>query len=427
MIDQTLLIDDFDTTLNKLQRKGVGREEVVEARDALIELNSLLSIVEEMRATRNSKSKQIGIAMSEGDEAKAEQLKKDVNALKDEMLQREDELKLRKLSFRDKLLRLPNLPSDDAPVGNDEEDNVVLRTIGYYPNKYVNKSYVPHWDLGENLGILDKTRAAKITGSMFAILRGDGAKLLRALVNFTLDLNSKSYVEHIVPTFVNSQTFTATGHLPKFENDAYGMSNDDLWAIPTGEVPLTAMHRDEILDISELPKRYMTYTSCFRREAGSAGKETRGMQRLHEFHKVELVRLCDPQNAQSEFEELLEDAIRPLALLELPYRIVDLCTGDLTFSSSRIFDIEVYSPGVDNWLEVSSVGLFTDYQMRRGNIRFKRDAKSKTEFPYALNGSAIATPRVWAAIVEHYQQPDGTIKVPKALKPYLNVDVLKGS
>jgi seryl-tRNA synthetase len=232
-----------------------------------------------------------------------------------------------------------------------------------------------------------------------------------------LELNEDTYEEIVPPHFVTTEVFTGTGHLPKFANDAYRLADDDLWAIPTGEVPLTGMHRGEILPAKQLPIRYMAYTACFRREAGSAGKDTRGLQRLHEFHKVELVRICKPEAVQSEFDALLADAERPLKLLGLPYRVVDLCAGDLTFASSRIYDLEVYAPGVDKWLEVSSVGVFGDFQARRSNIRF-REGKKKPQFVHFLNGSALATPRILAALFELGQQPDGSIKIPAALVPY---------
>jgi seryl-tRNA synthetase len=217
---------------------------------------------------------------------------------------------------------------------------------------------------------------------------------------------------------VRTTTLTATGHLPKFEMDAYKLRDDDLWAIPTGEVPLMSLHRDEILDGESMPRRYLAYTVCFRREAGSAGKDTRGLQRLHEFHKVELLTLCRPEQLHEEFEGMLADAEQTLQVLGLPYRVVDLCTGDLTFSSARIYDLEVYAPGVDRWLECSSVGIFTDFQARRGNIRY-RDERGRNRLVHALNGSGLATPRVWAALIEHGHQPDGSVRLPEALEPYM--------
>lgn len=422
MIDPNLLINDFDETSRRIQRKGASAEEIAAARDAHVQRNALLRKVEELRSERNATSKEIGQLMAAGEKDKAEVAKAKVSSLKSTLDEMENELRTVEETARDRILRLPNLPDDACPDGLNEDSNVVKTVVGYDPKDYEGRTFRPHWDVAGDLGIFDQERASKISGSMFALLHGQGSKLLRALVKLAFDLNENTYEEQLVPTVVNSATFTGTGHLPKFENDAYRMRDDDLWAIPTGEVPLTAMHRDEILPGDALPLRYMAYTSCFRREAGSAGKDTRGLQRLHEFHKVELVRLCKPEDAQQEFNELLADAIRPIELLKLPYRIVDLCAGDLTFSSTRIFDIEVYAPGVDCWLEVSSVGIFSDFQMRRSNIRFRRDASSKTEFPYALNGSAIATPRVWAAIIEHYQELDGSVRVPDVLVDFMDTD-----
>jgi seryl-tRNA synthetase len=300
----------------------------------------------------------------------------------------------------------------------------VLRYENYNAEDYKGKKFLHHWEVAETLGIYDPKRAAKLSGAMFSLLRREGARLIRGLAHFALDLNKDTYEEILPPHFVKSDIFTGTGHLPKFEEDAYKLRDDDLWAIPTGEVPLTSLHRDEILGIEELPKRYMAYTVCFRREAGSAGKDTRGLQRLHEFHKVELVRLCAPEQVEAEFNALLADAERPLQILGIPYRVVDLCAADLTFSSSRIFDIEAYAPGVDAWLEVSSVGIFTDFQARRGNSRFRRARTAKPEFLHALNGSGLATPRVWAALIEHGQQPDGSVRLPEALEPYLGFSVI---
>jgi len=243
-------------------------------------------------------------------------------------------------------------------------------------------------------------------------------------VQFGLDLHRDTYTEVVVPHLVRGPLMVGTGHLPKFADEAYNTTLDDLWLVPTGEVPLTGLHQDEILDPDELPKRYMTHTACFRREAGAAGKDTRGFQRVHEFHKVEMVRICTPATVEDEFEGLLADAELALKKLELPYRVVDLCTGDLTFASARILDLEVYAPGVDRWLEVSSVGNFTDFQARRGNIRY-RDANGKTAPVNTLNGSAMATPRMWAAIIEHGQRSDGTVEVPEALVSYLGSRVIE--
>jgi len=315
----------------------------------------------------------------------------------------------------------------DCPDGTTDTDNVIVRQEGEPIDRFEAGEYRPHWELGQELGILDLDRGSKISGSMFAIFRREGARLVRALAHYALDLNQDTYEEILPPHVVTSEVFTGTGHLPKFEMDAYKFRDDDLWAIPTGEVPLTGMHRGEILPMSELPKRYMAYTVCFRREAGSAGQETRGLQRLHEFHKVELVRLCAPEQVPDEFAALLADAERPLKELGLPYRVVELCTGDLTFASSRIYDLEVYAPGTKRWLEVSSVGTFTDFQARRGNSRFRRAAGKKPEFLHAMNGSGLATPRVWIAIIEHGQKPDGSIEIPEPLIPYMGMSCISRS
>ena len=423
MIERNLLLNDFENTARRLARKGVERETLDEARNLLETRKSLAGKVSDLRSELNSSSDQIGLLMREGKKEEAEVRKADVAKLKENLASLESQLKEVEEKADYILLRVPNIPLDECPDGKDEKENVVLRVEGYDEEDYRDKTYKPHWEIATDLGIYDAERAAKISGSMFALLRGQGAKLLRALVRFGLELNQDKYEEILPPHFVRTETFTATGHLPKFEFDAYKLRDDDLWVIPTGEVPLMSLHRDEILEVEELPKRYMAYTVCYRREAGSAGKDTRGMQRLHEFHKVELLRLCTPEQVQAEFEDLLKDAERPLQLLGLPYRIVDLCAGDLTFSSARIFDIEVYAPGVDKWLEVSSVGIFTDFQARRGNIRFRR-GKGKTEFVQALNGSAMATPRVWAAIIEHGQQPNGSVQIPKPLVPFMGCEFI---
>ncbi len=423
MIDPNLLVEDFDETARRIARKGVDVAEVARARDLLLDRRQRQTALDLKRAEMNAASKKIGELYRQSKAAEAETLKAAVAQLKTEIGELEAEQSGVEAELSDSLLRLPNLPDDDCPEGSGEEDNVVVRHHGYDPADYSGKTYLPHWETGSRLGIYDGERSAKISGSMFSLLRGDGARLLWALAQYGIDLNREKYEPIAPPHFVRTETFTATGHLPKFEEDAYKLRDDDLWAIPTGEVPLMSLHRDEILPVEELPKRFLAYTVCFRREAGSAGKDTRGFQRVHEFQKVELLILCTPEQAHEEFEGMLADAERAIQLLELPYRILDLCAGDLTFSSHRIFDIEVYSPGVDRWLEVSSVGKFTDFQARRARIRYRRE-QEKPRLVHALNGSGIATPRVWAAIVEHYCQPDGTIRVPEVLVPYLKCETI---
>lgn len=420
MIDSDLLLKEPDSVAEELAKKGVERSLVSSAREAVLERRKVRHELDEARAEMNKRSKEVGTLMAAGDPA-AERVRAELSHLKERI----SELETTNRGASDKaeslLLQLPNLPDPKAPVGTDESANVVLRYEGPEPTR--KEGVRPHWEIASDLGLYEPERAAKLSGSGFSMLRGDGARLLRALVQFALDLNRDQYVEFVVPHFVRRATMVGTGHLPKFADDAYNTTLDDLWAIPTGEVPLTGFHRDEILTPAELPKRYMAYSVCFRREAGSAGKDTRGLQRLHEFHKVEMVRICLPDQVEKEFAELLADAERPLQEMGLPYRVVDLCTGDLTFASSRIFDLEVYAPGVDRWLEVSSVGNFTDFQARRSNIRF-RNPGGGTIPVYTLNGSALATPRMWAAILEHGLQPDGTVRIPSVLVKYMGKETI---
>ncbi len=422
MIDSRLIVTDFKECARKLGRKNIDVKDVQKVHDLILEKNKLILNVENLRSQRNHLSKEIGILIAQKEKEQSETIKKKVNGLKKDLQMHELQLETLETEIKNNLLNLPNFPDEKAPDGNDSNQNKELLIENHQPKNYKNQNIPPHWDIMEDLDIFDQTRASKISGSMFAILKGSGAKLLRSLVALAYEIYQEDYLEFIVPSLVNSETFTGTGHLPKFAEDAYHIEKDNLWAIPTGEVPLTALHRNEILPDTNFPLKYMTYTSCFRREAGSAGQETRGLQRLHEFHKVELVKICKPENSSKELESLLQDALKPIKLLKLPYRVLDLCSGDLTFASSRTFDIEVYSPGTKQWLEVSSVGLFTDYQSRRSNIRYRENKKLK--FPHTLNGSGLATPRVLSAILENYLQEDGRVKVPDCLKKFMNCDYL---
>ncbi len=419
MLDPNQLVDDFNTTEKALSRKGVSSTLIVDARDSIIRKRELSRSLEVMQAEVNKASKQIGTMMRAGKKEEAENLKKDIATKKAGIQENESLVKEAEEASQLLLSEIPNLPLDEVPEGQSDADNKVLRHELFDEKTHTRAHATPHWDIADSLGILDNQRAAKLSGSMFSILRGDGARLLRALVQFGLDLHRARYEELVVPHFVRTSTLESTGHLPKFADDAFHMSRDELWAIPTGEVPLTAYHSNEILSIDDLPKRYMAYTSCFRREAGSAGKETRGLQRLHEFHKVELVQLVTPEDGLTAFDSLLHDCEKTLKALKLPYRVLDLCAGDLTFSSAKMHDLEVYSPGVDRWLECSSVGLFTDFQMRRASIRFKRTKKSKPELAYSLNGSGIATPRIIAALLENGLQKDGRVLLPEVLHDYM--------
>jgi seryl-tRNA synthetase len=424
MIDTRLLLDDFDETARRLARKGVDPALVVSARELAERRREQIRLVDSARASSNAASKDVGVLMREGKKAEAEELRARLAASKSELEKLESELRAVEEDLDDTVSRIPNLPADDVPDGTGEEDNRVLRTYGYDPSDYDGREWLPHWEVGERLGIFDGERAAKLSGAMFSLLRRDGARLLRGLVDLALDLHRDTYEEIVPPHLVRTEVITKTGHLTKFDTQAYKVRDDELWLIPTGEVSLMGMNQGEILAEEELPKRYMAYTVCWRREAGAAGKDTRGLQRVHEFHKVELVKLCKPEDGEAEFESLVADAEKALQVLQLPYRVVELCAGDLTFSAAKVYDLEVYSPGVDKWLEVSSVSLVTDFQARRGQIRFRREGGS-VEYVHALNGSGLATPRVWAAVVEHGQQPDGSVRLPDALVPYVGTDVIR--
>lgn len=425
MIDVRLLLDDFDDTARRFARKRVDLALVSSARDLAVSRRSKVKSVDDARRDANAGATAIGKLMREGRTAEADEAKAAMARARSALDALEAELKVTEAELDDVVSRLPNLPADIAPDGTGEADNVVVRTEGYDRADYDGRTWETHWDVAERLGIFDPTRAAKLSGTMFSLLRGDGARLLRGLVDFALDLHRDRYLEVAPAHVVREEVITRTGHLTKFESQAYRLRDDDLWLVPTAEVALMGMYQGEILPEADLPARTMAYTVCWRREAGAAGKDTRGMQRLHEFHKVELVELCAPEDSETELQALLADAEKAIIALGLPYRVVELCTADLTFSAARVYDLEVYAPGVDRWLEVSSVSLVTDFQARRGGIRLRRTEGNRVELVHSLNASGLATPRVWAAIVEHGQRPDGTVAVPAALIPYLGTDTLR--
>ena len=393
MVDR---VADLDTRLRELTAK----------RDAL-------------RAEVRSISNEVGRLFREGNRDEAAGLQAESKALGEEESELDRTAGELSSELRELLLRIPNLPAEECPDGSSEADNVVLRTHGAEPASYGDAQRVPHWDVAEDLGILDVQRAVKLSGSMFVMYRAAGAQLVRALCQLALDRNSDIYEEVRPPTLVRTDTMVATGHLPKFVDEAYQIERDDLWAIPTAEVPLTSLGRDEILDEDSLPRRFCAHTSCFRREAGSAGKDTRGLLRVHEFDKVEILAYCRPGDAPDLHAEILSRAESLIADLGLSYRVLDLCAGDLGASSRRTFDIEVYAPGVDDWLEVSSVSWFGDYQARRANLRYRPDGGKGTDVLHTLNGSALAVPRVWAALVEVNRREDGSVAVPEVLRPYM--------
>jgi seryl-tRNA synthetase len=428
MIDIRRVRADLDGVKSAMARRH--DPQLLAELDALAAADEQLRVLtterDELRARVNTLSKEVGEAYRSGDRDKGDRLKDESRALGEEekaAAARVDELNEQ---VRNLLLRIPNVPSDDAPDGATDADNVVVRVEQYSESGYGDHQRVPHWEIGQQLGILDLERGAKVSGSMFVFFRGAGATLDRALCQYAIDRNADAFEEIRPPTLVRTDALVASGQLPKFADDAYYVDRDDLWAIPTSEVPLTSMYRDEVLDEADLPKRLMAFSPCLRREAGSAGRDTRGLLRVHEFDKVEILALCTPEQAQDMHRELVARAEGAIRDLGLAYRVVDICAGDLGQSHARYFDIEVYAPGVDQWLEVSSISWFSDYQARRANIRYRPAAGTTgTEPVHTLNGSALAVPRVWAALVEQYRQPDGSVVVPDVLRPYFRgVDVI---
>jgi seryl-tRNA synthetase len=419
VLDVRRFRNDPDELKAGLSRRG----EDSAVADRVIELDARVRTItisrDELRARIRAISAEVGQLFREGAKDEATELQAESRALGEQEKTLDAEADAVAEELRDLLLGLPNLPAADAPDGTSEADNVVVRIEGYDPDGYADHQRVPHWETGEALGILDLERGTKLSGSMFVMYRKAGATLVRALCQLALDRNADLYEEVRPPTLVRTATMVSTGHLPKFADDAYHVERDDLWAIPTAEVPLTSLARDEILDEADLPMRLMAHTSCFRREAGSAGKDTRGLLRLHEFDKVEILAYATPAQAAELHAEILSRAEGVLQDLGLPYRVLDLCAGDLGNSAARTFDLEVYAPGVDRWLEVSSVSWFSDYQARRANVRYRSTGAKGTEICHTLNGSALAVPRVWAGIVETYRQPDGSVLVPEVLRPYM--------
>jgi seryl-tRNA synthetase len=391
--------------------------------DEAAELDALLRDLtmrrDEARRHVNELSNQVGQLRRAGETEKAELVMADSRALGELAAELSDEVATVEQDLRSLLLRIPNLPSELAPDGVSEADNPVVKGPVNLPASFAEHQRVPHWETGVALGILDTEAAAKISGTMFTMLRGPGATLSRALCQLALDRNADAFEEIRPPSLVTTATLTATGQLPKFADDAYAIERDDLWCIPTAEVPLTSIAKDEILDEADLPQRFMAFTPCYRREAGSAGRDTRGMLRVHEFDKVEILAYTTPAQAPAMLDELLARAEGCIAALELPYRIIEICTGDLGQSHHRSFDIEVYAPGCEAWLEVSSVSWFSDYQARRADIRYRPSGEKGTAVVHTLNGSALAVPRVWAAIVENHRQADGSVTLPEAVWPYL--------
>ena len=419
MLDLRLIRSDLDAVKAGIARRGEDTSVLdrIAAMDA--DVRKLAARRDQLRSEIRVISNEVGTLHREQRKEEAAELQEQSRALGAEEKELDARAETLEAELRELLLRVPNLPAADCPDGAGEQDNVVLRVEQFDETSYEDHQRVPHWEIGEQLGILDVERAVKLSGSMFVMYRKQGAALVRALCQLALDRNVDLYEEIRPPTLVRTATMISTGHLPKFVDEAYHMERDDLWAIPTAEVPLTSLGRDEITPEAELPLRYCAHTSCFRREAGSAGKDTRGLLRVHEFDKVEILAYCTPDQAPELHAEILGRAEGLIRDLGLAYRVLDLCTGDIGNSAARTFDIEVYSPGTERWLEVSSVSWFSDYQARRANLRYKPEGGKGTEVLHTLNGSALAVPRVWAALVETYRQPDGTVAVPELLQPYL--------
>jgi seryl-tRNA synthetase len=385
------------------------------------ERRSAIQAVEARKAARNVASQEVARRKKAGEDAG--DLVTSARAIGEEIARLEQELGARQDELDAILLELPNVTLPEVPEGG-ESANVVVRSWGA---PRATHGLRPHWEVGEELGILDLPRGAKISGSGFIVFRGLGARLQRALMNFMLDLHTRElgYEETTVPLFVNRASMIGTGQFPKFEDDAYAVLGDALFAIPTAEVPLTNLYRDEILEGARLPIALTAFSACFRREAGAAGKDTRGLLRVHEFDKVELVRFCTPEESPAQLELLTSHAETVLQRLELPYRVLLLAAGDTGFSSAKTYDLEVFAPGVDKWLEVSSCSNFGDFQARRANVRYRPGQGEKPQFVHTLNGSGLGFPRTVAALLEHYQRDDGGVTVPDVLRPYLGADVLR--
>jgi seryl-tRNA synthetase len=415
MLDIKFLRDNLDHARQRLATRG-GEIDLAPFSELDVRRRTLLGESETLKAEKNRVSALIGKTRDKSqvkDEiARMQEVSRRIKELDDELRGVEEEL-------RGLLMTLPNLPHEDCPVGSSEEQNREVRRWGE-PRSFSFEPK-PHWELGESLGILDFERAGKLAGARFSLLQGVGARLERALINFMLDLHtgSHNYIEILPPFMVNRETMTGTGQLPKFEDDLFHLDDPDFFLIPTAEVPVTNIHRDEILAAADLPICYTAYTPCFRKEAGSHGRDTRGLIRQHQFNKVELVKFTAPEDSDRELEKLLDNAEEVLRLLKLPYRVVDLCTGDLGFSAARTFDIEVWLPGQQAYREISSCSNFRDFQARRAAIRFRRDEQSKPELVHTLNGSGLAVGRTLVAILENFQEADGSVIIPEVLRPYM--------
>ena len=423
MLDIQLLRSDKEGVIKRLNQRNEDFTERIEA--VLIadqKRRDVLQKVEQLKMARNQLSKSVGEAKQRGEDVQAilaqvEDSKSEIQSLEKEATQAEE-------TIRESLLRIPNMPHLNAPLGNSESDNVEIKKVGEKPVfRFTPKA---HWDLAVERDFLDFERAAKISASRFVIYKNDGARLERALIQFMMDMHAeKGYQELMLPYLVNAASMTATGQFPKFKEDAFEVKDDrELYLNPTAEVPGINIYRDEILKGEDLPLKYTAFTTAFRQEAGSAGRDTRGIIRQHQFNKVELLKFSKPEDSYAELDDMLEASEAILVALKLPYRVIELCTGDMGFSMAKTYDIEVYLPAYEDYREIGSISNAEDYQARRGNIRFKRTSDAKPEFVHTLNGSGLAVGRTWIAIVENFQNEDGSITVPDVLVPYLKKAVI---
>ena len=422
MLDMKFVRENPELVMDAMRKRNanVNLDEFLELEKKRRELTLQ---VEALKSQRNAASQEIGKMKKAGENADAQMA--EVRALGDKIAEDDKELKDIEARLKEILMTIPNMPAADTPVGSSDADNPVVRTWRE-PAKFAFEPQA-HWDIGEKLNILDVERAGKVSGARFTFYRGLGSRLERSVINFFLDIHTgeNGYTEFFPPFIVNKDSMQGTGQLPKFAEDMFKLEGLDYYLIPTAEVPITNLHRDEILSGDDLPLYYTAYSACFRAEAGSAGRDTRGLIRQHQFNKVELVKFTKPEDSWDELEKLTANAEKVLQLLELPYRVVRLCTGDIGFSSAATYDLEVWLPAANCYREISSCSNFLDFQARRANIRFRRDTKSKPEFVHTLNGSGVAVGRTVAAILENYQQADGSVIVPKVPRPYMGCDVIE--
>ncbi|MCM3603682.1 serine--tRNA ligase [Robertmurraya korlensis] len=424
MLDLKFLRANFEEVKEKLQHRGEDLTDLGKFEELDRTRRELILEVEQLKSKRNEVSQQVAVLKREKQDA--DQLIAEMKEVGDKIKGLDDQLRDVEETLEKLLLSIPNIPHESVPVGETEDDNIEIRKWGELPSFDFEPK--PHWDVADGLGIVDFERAGKVTGSRFVFYKGLGAKLERALFNFMLDLHTEEhgYEEVLPPYIVNRASMTGTGQLPKFEEDAFRIESEDFFLIPTAEVPVTNLHRDEILSGEDLPINYAAFSACFRSEAGSAGRDTRGLIRQHQFNKVELVKFVKPEDSYEELEKLTGHAEKVLQLLGLPYRVLSMCTGDLGFTAAKKYDIEVWIPSYETYREISSCSNFESFQARRANIRFRREPKGKPEAVHTLNGSGLAIGRTVAAILENFQQADGSVVIPEVLRPYMgNREVIK--